>query len=1133
MKKKWLFLQFKPEVSKLLKKMKITVFLLFVTVLGSLAADSYSQTTKLTLEINNSTVKEILNEIEAQSEFRFFYSGSVDVERKTSVSTKNSKIFDILDDIFEGTNVEYQVRGRQIALVKSDENIGFTETVAQQNSVSGKVIDESGQPLPGVSVILKGTTSGTVTNTDGSYTISDISNDAVLVFSFIGMETQEVSVGNQTTVNVTLATLSIGIDEVVAIGYGTMRKADLTGSVATVQSEDLIKISSTSTAQALQGRMSGVQITQSNGEPGSGSTIKIRGIGSLRSNNSPLILIDGYRGSIDGIDPNDIESVSVLKDASAASIYGARAANGVILVTTKRGKAGALKVEVTAEYGVSSLTKQPEFLLSRDYATKQNEEVTWTGGEPIWTGNYAPENLTGGTQWFDEVYGLGSISRYYASLSGGTVKTKYALSLGHTNQEGLIKNTNYGRLNARFNFDHKFNDKFSVGANFSLGRDKKHRGNENIWGDGIGYNGYGLGIAAVRSSPTVPVYFEDGTKGIYRAEIPAEYPGNGTLPPTWYFGDKDINDTGLDNRISLFAEIELIKGLKAKSIVNANQGSNYKTEWNGTWEAYSPGQENPAQQNSVNALDTRSSNYYGWEFQQLLTYDKTIAKHNISVLAGFSAEENTSEWVDLKKQNFPGNELRVANAGTDVVGNGGSRYITSLTSLFGRVKYDFADKYLLQATVRRDGSSAFAPGHQFGTFPSISGAWRIINEGFMKEQSFLSDLKLRVGYGELGNAGIPSFKWISTYALTDAHPFNDQFQPAYYTTEMTNEDVKWETTTTIDFGLDFGLLDNKLRAEFDYYDKSTTDLLWPATLPLSSGAISGPMVNIGEVQNKGWELTVNWDDKIGDLKYGLSANISHNENEVVDMGGIPDQLNKNSMIKEGYPINSFWGHKVDGIWRTWDELANNPHREGDIRPGDYRFLDISGPDGEKDGVINSEDMTYLGDALPDFYYGFSGYAEYKNFDVSFLLNGEAGKQTMIEAVYGGGYRPGFNSIQWFFDNRAILDENGEVISGTTNASGANNAGGNSSLSSEANVFDISYLRVKNIQLGYTLPINLLGRLNIKSARIYVNATNPFLFTDYVGWDQETSDITNGKVNRGGNQYVPISKTYSVGVSVKF
>lgn len=1005
---------------------------------------------------------------------------------------------------------------------------------AQTKTVKGAVTYESGTPLLGATILIDGTSRGVTTDFDGNYILEDVNETDKLTFSFLGMISQTITVGSQTTINVTLLESLESLDEVIVVGYGTTRKKDITGAISTVKSDDLVKISTTSTAQTLQGRATGVQITRSNGEPGSGSSIKIRGIGSLRSNNSPLVLVDGFPGSIDGVDPGDIETVSILKDASAAAIYGARAANGVIIVTTKRGKFGKLKVTFTAEHGVTSLTKQPKFLLSRDFAIKQNEEVAWGGGSPIWVGEFAPENLTGGTQWFDEVYGQGSFSKYHASLTGGTEKTKYALTLGYMSEGGMIKNTDYNRMNARFNFDHKFNDKFSVGANISLFRDKKHRGNENVAGDGIGYNGYGLGIAAVRSNPTVPVYFADGSKGIYNTIAnPAEQPGNGTLPPHWYLGNKDMNNVGIWNVVSLFAELELVKGLKAKSIINTKQGSNYDTQWNGTWEAYAPGIDNPVQQNTVNGLYTGSSASYGWEFQQLLTYERSFGEHNISVLGGFSAEENTSEWVNLTKENFPGNELRVANAGTIVKSSGGSKGVTSYTSLFSRVKYNYGGRYLIQGTVRRDGSSAFAPGNQFGTFPSISGAWRIGKEAFMEKQTLFSDLKIRAGYGELGNAGIPSFKWISTYKLTDAHPFNGEFQPAYYVTEMANPDVKWETTTTLDIGLELAMLKGKFRAEFDYYEKNTTDLLWPATVPQTAGQISGPMVNIGEIENKGWELALHWDDTIGDLKYGFTANMSKNSNLVLDMGGIPEQLNNYSMVKEGYPVNSFWGHKTDGIWRTWDELANNPHRTGDIRPGDYKFLDISGPDGEPDGIINSDDITYLGDALPDFYYGFSGYFEYKAFDLNFLLNGESGKETMIEAVYGGGYRPGFNSIQHYFDNRAILNDAGEVVSGTLNASGANNGGGNASLSSEANIQDISYLRVKNIQLGFSFPSDLMNRLKMSSARLYLNATNPFLFTDFVGWDQETSEITDGGVDRGGNQYVPISKTFSLGLNVQF
>ncbi|MDX2431952.1 MAG: SusC/RagA family TonB-linked outer membrane protein [Bacteroides sp.] len=1117
--------------------MKLSIVLLIVGML-QVSASVYSQKTKFNFEAEQTQVLEVLKQIEESSDFHFFFiREQVDVQRMVSISAEDATVEEILNDMFEDQGISYQILDDGMILLVPKIVQEEAETRTQTQQITGKVIDSDGQLLPGVTVMVKGTNNGTITGANGEFSISGINKGDILVFSFIGMETTEMLVEDQTSISVSLGYEAIDIGEVVAIGYGTVKKADLTGAVSTVSADELIKISTTNTAQAIQGRMTGVQVTQSNGEPGSGSIIKIRGIGSLKSDNSPLIMIDGFAGSLSDVNPHDIASISVLKDASAASIYGARAANGVILVTTKRGIAGKVQVEFTAEHGVSSLTKRPEFLNAEEFATKMNEDNIWNGRQPIWKDEFAPENLGEGTDWWDYVYKKGAFDKYHLGIRGGTEATKYALSVGYFNEDGLIDNTSYNKIQTRFNFDHRFNKWLSVGANYDLSRSKKFNGNENIWGDGIGYNGYGLGIAAHRSSPTVPAYFDDGSLGIYRIDVPGERPGNGTLPPTWYYGNKDKNDSYLNNRISLFAELTILDGLKYKSVFNGYQGSSYKTHWNGTWEAFYPDSEIVAQANTRNGLSTSSSSTLSWEIQQLLTYEKQFGNHQVSALAGYSVEKMNSEWMSHTVQGFPGNELHVADAGSELMNFGGSGRITAYESFFGRFNYDYAGKYLIQGTVRHDGSSAFAPGYQYGTFPSISGAWKINRENFMKNIKQISNLKIRVGYGQLGNAKIPSYKWLSSLSLTDGHPFGSgfpqSFQPAYYYTDIPNKEVKWETTTTLDIGLDLGLYRNRLTFEFDYYNKSTTDLLWPATVPETAGFIEGPMVNIGEVSNIGWEITAGWDDHIGNIAYGLNVNMSHNENMVVDMGGIPEQLNGNVMVKEGYPINSYWGYKVDGIWETWEELENNVHREGDIRPGDYRYLNIGGPDdvdgqtSMPDTVINSFDMTYLGDAIPDFYYGLSGYIEFKGIDFSFLLNGELGKQSMIEPVYGGGYSGG-NVIVDYYNSRAILDESGEVISGTTNATGADAGGG-----SQAAMHDLSYMRIKNLQLGYTLPQSLTAKIKVSSIRIYVNATNPFIFTNYVGWDQETTAITSGQVNRGGNQYVPTSKILSMGLSVKF
>ncbi|MDX1285779.1 MAG: SusC/RagA family TonB-linked outer membrane protein, partial [Draconibacterium sp.] len=529
----------KGKLKKSVIIMKLTVLLLLAGML-TVSAKNYAQSGMFNFKAENKQVSFVLKKIEQSSDYRFFFvREQVDVKRKVSIDVSDSSIENVLDELFEDQGIKYEIKENNLIVLVPDDKDESTTSEEVQKSVTGTVKGRDGSPMIAVTVVIKGTTKGTVTNFDGEYTLSDVSFDDVLIFSMIGMVTKEIAVENQSVIDVVMEEDVVGLEEVVVIGYGTAKKADLTGAVSTVQSEDLVKIATSSTAQALQGRMTGVQITRTSGEPGSGSTIKIRGVGSLKSDNSPLIMIDGFQGSLNDVNPNDIESVSVLKDASAASIYGARAANGVILVTTKRGAEGKTVIDITAEHGISELTKKPPFMNAEEYATKMNEENIWDGRPPIWVDDYAPENLGEGTDWWDFVYKQGKLDKYHVGIRGGNEKSKYALSLGYMEEEGLIDMTGYNQIQTRFNFDHIFNKWFSVGANYSLSRNKKYDHNENIWGDGIGYNGYGLGVAAHRTSPTVPAYFEDGSKGIYLIEKPGERPGNGTLPPHWYYGNKE------------------------------------------------------------------------------------------------------------------------------------------------------------------------------------------------------------------------------------------------------------------------------------------------------------------------------------------------------------------------------------------------------------------------------------------------------------------------------------------------------------------------------------------------------------------------------------------------------------------
>ena len=1105
-------------------KMRITLLFLLAGFLNLFASESFSQQTKLSISLKDATIEQVLGNIEDNSEFNFVYNrDAINLERKVDVNFSDTKIDDILKELFKDTNVTYQLIDRTIVLSTVS---GYMQA-SQLAKVSGKVTDTSGALLPGVTVVVKGTTNGTITNPDGNYSLANVPSDGILVFSFVGMKSQEIAVLNKASIDVIMSEETIGLDEVVAVGYGVQKKVNLTGSVSSVISSDL-KVTSTSTAQALQGRMPGVQITQNTGNPGATSTIKIRGVGSLKSNNSPLIVVDGFiADKIDDIAAGDIESVSVLKDAASSAIYGARAANGVVLITTKRGNVGKLQVDFNAEYGSQKVTKLPHYLNSRDYAQKQNEQRAHSSLYPLWTGDLAPENLSGGTDWFDYLYGnTAPIQNYHLGISGGSEATKYSLSLNYIDQEGIVKTTSYNRLNLRSNFDHKFNERVKLSVNIDL---KNYNSDDKTGGFDIYYS---VATSAVRSSPTIPVTFPDGSPGIYLQSRPGEVSTDGTPPPNWLIGRSDNKGKGISARATSSLEVVLVKGLLFKTVFNG--GINYSSSslWKDKYSIYTPEQPTVVVSgNSVNSLQENSGNSKTWEVQELLTYNTSFGQHNINALVGFSAEKGASQSSYVLKENFPNNDMHVLDAGNNITSAGGTALESSVTSLFGQINYDYAGKYLFQANIRRDGSSVFAPGHQFGAFPSFSAAWRLGEENFMKGISSISNFKIRVGYGKLGNAGIPQYSWISAYSLTDGHAFGpdpQSFYSAYYLTGMPNENIKWETTTTSNLGIDLGLLKNRLNVVFDYYKKSTTDLLLDATIPKTAGYTTGPVVNIGEVENRGWEFTLTWNDKVAGFEYGASVNLTHNVNEVVDMGGVAPIIANGRITKEGLPIGSFWGYKTDGIFRTWDEINNYPHLSGDLRPGDWKYVDISGSDGIPDGKIDSNDYTYLGDVNPDIFYGINLMSGWKGIDLNVFFTGESGKHDFQQTVLGMGPDKE-NIMQYWFDNRAVLGSDGNVISGTTPAMGSNYVAGQ--FSDGGNLYNTSYLRIKNIQLGYTFPHSWLNKTGINSVRVYLNAVNPFLFTDYIGYDPETT-FRSG-TSQGGSLYYPISKSYAFGVSLKF
>lgn len=1001
-------------------------------------------------------------------------------------------------------------------------NKSSLESILQDKPIKGLVKDATGEPVIGANVSIKGTTIGAITNIDGNFSFN-APTTGTLVISFIGYTTQEIPLNDKGEYIIILKEDTEMLEEVVVTGYIAQKKVNLTGAVSSVNGDELAKVTASSSTQALQGKLPGVQITAGSGAPGTASNIQVRGVGSVMSGTQPLIIIDGFEGDLDNIAMGDIETISVLKDAASAAIYGSKAANGVILITTKRGKEGAMQVEFSAEYGWQSVSHMPKVLNATELAVKQNEEAVWNKQPLYWGGENTPETLGRGFNWWDFAYKDNApIQNYYLSLKGGTDKAKYAISAGYINQEGVIALTAYDRFNFRSNFDYSFNKKFKVGVNLEA----------NVANKDSRDDVYQYAKNALLMHPSVPQYMPDGSYGLPLQSLPGQY-DNGTIMPLsmMYLTSPNyvntIDSKSLIARANFFLEWELLKGLKFKSVYNQQFVWNKENQWKPSYTVYD--YENP---NSVYATVTNAesvssySDSQKWEVQELLIYNKTFAgKHTLGILAGFTAEKTKTGNLGGKKSGYPGNELHVIDAGNKIEYLNGNLTEAAVVSMFGQVNYDLMGKYLFQANVRRDGSSVFAPGNQWGTFPSVSLGWRMNEEKFLKDLSWLNNLKLRIGYGTLGNANIKSFAWLSSYKLTDRYPLGNPntIYPAYYPTDMSNEDIKWETTTTTNVGIDANILNNRLSFSFDWYDKRTTDMLFSATIPYSTGYMNGPVINVGEVMNRGWEINASWNDHIKDFNYGISFNLAHNKNEVTDMGDVaPFQINDDLWIKEGYPINSYFGYEVTGIYQNWDQVNNSVKPNGDIRPGDYIIKNANG-----DKVIDTKDKTFLGSRDPKIVYGINLTADWKGIDLTVSMNGEGKKYVYYENTFGG-VNPDFcNIFKEYFDERTIVGEDGNVV--TPGKYPAMSGRGINAPEGHKKVLQsTSYFRIKNIQLGYTLPKNIVQKLKINNLRVFVNAVNPFLFTDYIGFDPETTSTEQS----GGVRFYPVSKSISVGLSLK-
>ncbi|MBD2754023.1 SusC/RagA family TonB-linked outer membrane protein [Spirosoma validum] len=1004
-----------------------------------------------------------------------------------------------------------------------------SESVPADVRVSGRVTGETDETLPGVSVVVKGSPRGTTTDAQGRYQINvpNDRSDVTLVFSFVGYVSQEMPVRNRSTIDVQLVPDTKALNEVVVVGYGQVKKSDLTGAVATVPVEEIRKVAVTSLDQALQGRAAGVQITQNSGAPGGTTSIRIRGGNSIQGDNEPLYVIDGIPFKNDGagsgsnfnvlstLNPSDIESMSVLKDASSTAIYGSRGSNGVVIITTKRGKAGKSTINFDAYYGIQNVRRKYPVLNGREYAQFVNDANTNEGRPGVYTQAQIDAFGTG-TDWQDEIFRQAPMSNYQLSMSGGDERTQYAVSGGYFKQNGIVVNSDFDRYSFRVNLDRKLTNKIKVGNSLTVSRTVTNQARTD--GD-LGSAGL-VTIAALQFPPILPVRSADGNYLItdpalaFTADNPVALARDNKNRNTAYrvfgnvFGDYQIID-GLNLRVSLG-----IDGVLQKQ------------------DSYLPRSVSSglAQGGAASIYNSQSIT---WLNENLLTYTRTVnTVHNVTVLLGYTQQGNRTESSTASARNFVNDNLGSGNLGSGSVPLTPSSGIGTwgLESYLSRINYGYKDKYLLTASFRADGSSRFGSNKQYGYFPSVALAWRVSEESFLKNNRVINDLKLRATYGSTGNQdGVGNYPAYSLLG-TQNYVFGNVVSTGLGPNQIANPDLSWETTTQADVGVDVGFLNNRITLTADAYLKRTKDLLLNVTIPSTSG-YSSAIKNLGRVENKGIELGISSRNIDGDFKWSTDVNFALNRNNVLDIGGAPQIFagnvanigqNLNSgIIRVGEPLGSFYGYVTNGLYQTTDELTalSDPQAR---KPGDRKYLDLNG-----DKKIDDNDRTIIGRAQPKFIGGISNTFSYKGVELTAFFQG----------VYGNNILNA-NRFELEYLN-ATTNQDRDVLSRWT-PTNTNTDMPRASTTRPANristrqIEDGSYLRLKNIQLAYNLPASVLKSLKIQSLRVYATAQNYLTWTSYSGYDPEVNRFGQDSRSQGFDYAsYPSAKTILFGLNVGF
>jgi TonB-linked SusC/RagA family outer membrane protein len=1115
-----------PSHHASLLRMSFLQLLLAICFIGAATATSMNAQEllgrKVTVYVTDEEISQVLRKIEKQADVRFVFSSKlIQSNRKVSVSAESKPLSEVLDGLLTPQGLVYEVKGKNI-VIKPEETGNLTESApllasAAEITVKGRVIDaQNSEALPGVNVLIKGTQSGTSSDANGNYTIQVPDGNATLVFSFVGYTSHEANVGNQTQINVSLKTDNKSLEEIVVVGYGTVKKSDVTGSVSSVKAQEITAYPALGTIQALQGRAAGVQIQANNGEPGSTFKVRVRGSSSINASSDPIYVVDGFVGGALP-PPEDIESIEVLKDASATAIYGSRGANGVIMVTTKKGVSGKPRIDFNTSFSSQEEINRLDLLNASqflNYVQEARPNVVSAGAD---------------TDWQDQIFRKGGIQNYQLSVAGGSDNVKYYISGALYDHKGIIINSGYNRFSITSNLDIQATKKLKFGLNMFAQRVSRDQSKTQEGSSGLTP---GVVAAAFKFEPDQPIRDAKGRFTVARLNDPIDNP---------YAIATQLENQSLNDRIqaNLFAEYSILDDLKFRITLGATTNS-------GRAGTYLPSTLNDGRNIGGRASVAGSKSTLLLNENYLIYNKKIGTNHDLSLMAGYSYQTSSNENWAGTGQSFITDAVSFWNLGGSSVWQSPTSGLSEwqLASFYGRLTYSLADRYLFTANIRRDGSSNFSKNHKWAMFPSGAFAWKMSSEPFMENVRAISQWKWRVSYGLTGNQAITPYQTMSrfsnVYTVLSGAAVN-----AVRPTTVANDDLTWETTKQFDIGTDISILNNRLNLVLDYYRRVTSDLLFSVPLPQYSG-YTNQLQNIGSVENKGFEITLNSRNLIGAFKWSTDLNFSLNRNKVLTLPNGTDifynsapghmvGLGQTQILREGSPVGSFYGWLYDGVYQENDNFI--PGGGFEVAAGGEKFRDIDGEKdangkltGKPDGKLNSDDRTIIGNPHPKFTWGFNNDFSFKGFDLNMFFQASQGNDLLSYTLMELNLLSGINN--------ATTEALNRWTPSNTNTNVPKAMVGRTRRVSTRWVYDGSFVRLKNLALGYNLPKSALEKIRLTKLRVYVSAQNILTFTKYKGYDPEVNYSSEGDTDGNRNlglDYAsyPNAKSYTVGLNIGF